>query len=101
MSLSAHTANGENLARTVIRRFVARDAAARVDVVVDPGASIDSFSIHRNSGLGESPADGVYVMEFEAGGRRLRCALVDFQARTQAAPPIPEQNLLRASAVSQ
>ena len=76
MSLSAHTANGENLARTVIRKLVARDEAARTDVVIEPGASIQSFHIQRQS-------QG-YLMEFLSGDRQLRCPLVLFQARTAA-----------------
>jgi hypothetical protein len=67
------------LARIVFRRLVARDAAARVDVVLRPGASIESFRVHRNTGGAE-----VYSMEFVSEGRQLRCALVEFQARTQS-----------------
>jgi len=85
VSLSARTANGENLARTAIRRFVARDESARVDVVIEPGALIESCQIYRNAAP-ESTGDA-YSMEFEWEGRRLRCALVQFQARTQTAVP--------------
>jgi len=74
VSLSAHTANGESLARTVIRRLVARDEAARFDVVIEPGACIESFRIQRR-------AEG-YLMEFVAGERQLQCPLALFQART-------------------
>ena len=69
------------MARIVIRKLVARDESARVDVVIEPGVFIDTCRICRNSEpLSE---DEVYVMEFESEGRRLRCALVHFQARTQ------------------
>lgn len=74
---------GENLARTVIRRLVARDVAARVDVVIEPGASLESYSIRRNSLSSETPDVEVYLMEFVAGGRHLECPLAQFQARTQ------------------
>lgn len=69
----------------VIRRLVARDESARIDVVIEPGALIDSHQIHRNI---DSAAEEVYVMEFESDGRHLRCALVQFQSRTQTAAPL-------------
>jgi hypothetical protein len=71
------------LARTVIRRFVARDAAAGVDIVIEAGASIQTCRIHRNSQTGSDVE--VYVVEFEAGERTLSCPLVQFQARTETA----------------
>jgi hypothetical protein len=58
---------------------------ARAEVVVEPGAFIDSCRIHRNPE--PNPEGDVYVMEFESDGRRLRCPLVQFQARTQTAVP--------------
>jgi hypothetical protein len=73
---------GENLARTVIRRLVARDAAAGIDIVIEPGASIQSCRIHRNPETGSHVE--VYAVEFEAGERTLWCPLVQFQARTEA-----------------
>src|SRR5215813_7830369 len=69
---------GDNLARTVFRRFIARDTASRVEVALDPGASIESFRIHRNAV--ETTGTEVYCMEFVSEGRQLRCALVEFQA---------------------
>jgi hypothetical protein len=71
------------LARTVIRRLVARDAAVGIDVVIEPGTSIQSCRIHRNPETG--PDVEVYVVEFEDGERKLRCPLVQFQARTETA----------------
>ena len=69
------------MARIVIRKLVARDESARVDVVIEPGVLIDTCRICRNSE--PISEDEVYVMEFESEGRRMRCALVHFQARTQ------------------
>jgi hypothetical protein len=78
------------LARTVIRRFVALDVAAGIDVVIEPGTSIQSCRIHRNPETG-SDAE-VYAVEFETGGKALRCPLVQFQARTEmAASEVGEQ----------
>ena len=67
------------MARTVIRKLVARDEAARLDVVIEPGAWIESFQIQRQS-------QG-YLIEFCAGERQLKCPLALFQART--APSLP------------
>jgi hypothetical protein len=84
---------GDKLARIVIRRLVAYDAATRVEVVIEPGKPIDSCRIRRNPSDTEHSSVAVYVMEFLADGRLLRCPLVQFQARTQAtagAEPAPD-----------
>jgi hypothetical protein len=65
----------------VIRRLVARDESGRVDVVIEPGASIQTCRIYRT----ETPETELYLMEFEAEGRQMRCPLVQFQARTETA----------------
>jgi hypothetical protein len=80
------------LARTVIRRLVAQDEAAGVDVVIEPGAVIDSYFIERKASAAE-----VYVMEFRADGRQLRCPLVEFQARTETAAGAVVESPLRAA----
>jgi hypothetical protein len=81
--------------RIVIRNFVAWEAATQADIGLEPGAVLQSCRIHRNSGAGDHDL-GVYVMEFQANGRELRCPLAQFQARTQATqavgleqPPAP------------
>jgi hypothetical protein len=65
------------LARTVIRTLVALDEAARDNVVIAPGAFLNTCEILHDS-------EG-YVVAFAADGRRLRCALAEFQARTEPA----------------
>jgi hypothetical protein len=67
------------LERIVIRRLVAHDEA-RGDVVIEPGARIESFEIQR-------APDG-YVMRFVSGSREMRCALAEFQARTESADAV-------------
>ena len=74
---------GENLARTVIRRLVARDAAAGIDVVIEPETFIPSCRILRNPETG--PEVDVYLVEFETAGNTLLCPLAQFQARTETA----------------
>lgn len=83
---------GENLARTVIRRLVARDAADGVDVVIEPGTSIQSCRIQRSPETGSNVE--VYVIEFELGGKALRCPLVQFQARTETSAVEPNPTVV-------
>lgn len=72
---------GENLARIVIRRLVARDESGRGDVVIEPGSSVQTCRIYR----AETPETDLYLIEFESQGRQMRCPLVQFQARTETA----------------
>jgi hypothetical protein len=71
------------VARTVIRRLVAWDEAAGASVVLDPGESVQNWHLLQNTSRSPEPELGVYVMDFESAGRRLKCPLVQFQARTQ------------------
>ncbi len=61
----------------MIRRLVARDEAARLDVVIEPGTCIQSFHIQRQS-------EG-YRIAFIVRDRQLQCPLALFQARTAPA----------------
>ena len=69
--------------RRVLRRILAFDAAESAIIPIQPGAILEFCRIVRNSGDAETSATEVYVMEFDLAGRRLRCPLVDFQARTE------------------
>ena len=88
MSLSALTVQytGTRVARTVVRRILAFDPTVSAVTPIEPGAILEICGIVRHSGPPETPATDVYVMEFEFGGRTLRCPLVEFQARTQTSP---------------
>jgi hypothetical protein len=70
------------VARTVIRKLVAFDAAGAAGIPVEPGAILQACRVLRNPSF--SGMTDVYVVEFEVAGRTLRYPLVDFQARTQA-----------------
>ena len=76
------------MARTVIRKLVAWDAAAGASVALDPGALIETYRICRNPIDGEWHDAAPYVMEFELAGHQLRSPLVDFQARTETTPQV-------------
>jgi hypothetical protein len=76
------------VARTVIRKVVAWDAAAGASVALHPGALIEAYRICRNPVDGEWHDAAPYVMEFELAGQQLRCPLVEFQARTEAIPQV-------------
>jgi hypothetical protein len=62
---------------------LAFDATVSAVIPIEPGAVLDLYRIVRDPGTAESPATDTYAMQFEFAGRRLHCALVDFQARTQ------------------
>jgi hypothetical protein len=62
---------------------LAFDATVSAVIPIEPGAVLDLYRIVRDPGTAESPPADIYAMEFEFAGRRLRCPLVDFQARTQ------------------
>ena len=74
------------MARTVIRKLVAHDEAARADVVIEPGVCIASYAIRR--------LPDEYAMEFVVRERRLRCALAEFQARTEMAVMTADERTL-------
>jgi hypothetical protein len=83
------------VARIVIGRLLAFDAAERTSIALDPGTLIEECHIHRNPGTGEDRDLEVYVMRFESEGRALRCPLVEFQARTEAVPSVVEETPAR------
>ena len=76
----------------------ASDATGAAVISIEPGAILQLCRIVRNSGISE-PTD-VYVMEFEFAGRRLRCPLVDFQARTQTSHLIEVQDTAARESVT-
>lgn len=77
MSLSDITSYGETLARTVIRRLIARSETGS-DVVLAPGTVIEPYTIRR-----DVVGADVYSMEFRSGELVLQCGLVEFLARTE------------------
>jgi len=62
---------------------------ARAGVVLKPGTALTLCRIERNSS--PAPSEDVYEVVFESGGRKYRCPLCRFQARTQAAEAAREQ----------
>ena len=87
------------MARTVIRGFAAHDAANGAVIALEPGYPVLSYRIQRNRL--PDPEDGVYVMTFVCAGRRLRCPLTLFQARTESLPDeLVEENPARETAIA-
>jgi hypothetical protein len=70
--------------RTVVRRLVAFEATHSTAIPIEPGTNVETCHILRNPAPADAVDWDVYSMEFEVAGRRLRCPLVDFQARTQS-----------------
>ena len=88
--------------RTVVRRLVAFETTHSTAIPIEPGANVDACHILRNPATDGAVESEVYSMEFEFAGRRLRCPLVDFQARTQSsqtaeAEEIPARETARTS----
>jgi hypothetical protein len=75
---------GIRVTRTVVRRLVAFEATFPTAIPIEPGTDIEPCGIVRNPSPAEEVGSDVYAMEFEFAGKRLRCPLVDFQARTQS-----------------
>jgi len=74
------------VSRKVIRGFTAWDIESQSTIALQPGDPIEGRRIHRSIRINDADEIGVYAMEFESGGRLLRCSLVHFQARTAATP---------------
>ncbi|MGD0872407.1 MAG: hypothetical protein ABSB88_22890 [Bryobacteraceae bacterium] len=76
--------------RETLSKLAVEDIVALAGAVLEPGTVLTLYRIERNSSPQRSSAD-VYQVVFESGGRRYRCPLYRFQARTQALEAAREQ----------
>jgi len=84
--------------RETVGKLPVEDIVALAGAVLEPGTVLTLYSIERNSS--PAPSSDVYEMVFESGGRRYRCPLYRFQARTRAVEAAREQGTPAREAVA-
>jgi hypothetical protein len=85
VAVGAQTADGDrNLLRETIRPLEAEDTQTRTQTLLQMGTPLSGWLIRRNNSEGTASGADVYLVEFQSAGRRYRCPLYRFQARTQA-----------------
>ena len=101
MSAAVEGANrqrGFEVLREALSRLAAEDIVARTGAVLEPGTVLTLYRIECNGSA--APLSDVYQVVFESGGRRYRCPLYRFQARTQALEAAREQGTPAREAVA-
>ena len=89
---------GFKVLRETVGKLAVEDVVARTGAVLEPGTVLTLYRIECNGSA--APLSDVYQVVFESGGRRYRCPLYRFQARTQALEAAREQGTPAREAVA-
>jgi hypothetical protein len=89
---------GFEVLRKTVGKLAVEDIMAGTGTALEPGTVLALYRIERESS--PSPSSDVYQVVFELGGRKYRCPLYRFQARTQALQAAREQGAPAREAVA-